>query len=231
MLVCHEHRFIYIQTHKTASTSTAITLSQFCGPMDVIPKLDEEGESIRCKKGIYPRNYLASLQDYTASDFLNVLIKRGQRRFKRKFRPHMPANEIRPLVGEGIWKSYFKFTFDRNPWDRQVSHYYFNTRKMGIRPKFEDWVQTTKRARLGNFEQYAIDGEVVVDYIGKYENLEADIVKVLAKIGIKNKIELPKAKSNYRNSQQNYKEYYTDETRDLVRDWYSDEIKTLSYEF
>jgi hypothetical protein len=41
----------------------------------------------------------------------------------------MPATEARALLNDDkIWRSYFKFAFDRNPWDRQVSFYHHRYR-------------------------------------------------------------------------------------------------------
>lgn len=231
MLISHEYRFIFISTHKTASTSTTIALSRFCGPMDVIPELDQEAEAIRREMGIFPNCYLAEPAEYTAKDIVSAVMKSGRKRLKRRFRPHMPACEVKPLVGEGIWNSYFKFSFDRNPWDRQVSHYFFNTRKRRERPEFDNWLLTDRRARLGNFEQYAIDDEIAIDFLGRYENLEEDISRVLNEVGIKEKVCLPRAKCQYRKSRKNYQAFYTDETRELIRNWYENEISTLDYTF
>ena len=46
----------------------------------------------------------------------------------RGFYPHIPAGEIRRLIGEQIRGDYFKFTIERNPWDGQVSLYHWHYR-------------------------------------------------------------------------------------------------------
>lgn len=48
MIVCHEHKFIFIKTRKTAGTSAEIALSQHCGTRDIItPMAPEDGRCAR----------------------------------------------------------------------------------------------------------------------------------------------------------------------------------------
>src|SRR5262245_57999721 len=57
MIISHRHKFIFMRTTKTASTSMEISLSRFCGPEDVITPVNEVDEPIRLEKGIKPQNY------------------------------------------------------------------------------------------------------------------------------------------------------------------------------
>ena len=43
--------------------------------------------------------------------------------------------------------------------------------------------------------------------------------------------ELPRAKGTFRQTKVPYREYYDDETREMVRDWYAREIELLDYAF
>ena len=84
----------------------------------------------------------------------------------------MPAAEARALIDDKVWRSYFKFAFDRNPWDRQVSFYHHRYRNEKAPPSFASFMHEDARARIDNYEIYSIDGDVAVDFVGRYENLE-----------------------------------------------------------
>jgi hypothetical protein len=47
MIVSHEHKFIFLKTKKTASTSIELALSALCGDGDVITLLTEIDEALR----------------------------------------------------------------------------------------------------------------------------------------------------------------------------------------
>ena len=47
MIVSHAHKFIYIKTYKTGSTSVEAALSGVCGPDDVITEASEQLRGVR----------------------------------------------------------------------------------------------------------------------------------------------------------------------------------------
>ena len=87
----------------------------------------------------------------------------------------MPASRVRDYVGEDVWRSYFKFAFDRNPWDRQISWYMYKTKTRAARPSFESFMASRRRAYVDNHELYLQDGALAVDFLGRYESLDADL--------------------------------------------------------
>jgi hypothetical protein len=96
---------------------------------------------------------------------------------------------------------------------------------------FSSYLHRKRRAWINYYEIYSIDGDPCVDFVGKFESLAADFRKALQEIGVDCEQELPRAKGNYRRSEKHYRDYYDDETRSIVNDWYTPEIRLLAYEF
>jgi hypothetical protein len=232
MIISHAHKFIFLKSKKTAGTAVEAALSQLCGPDDVITPYREESEQDR--KGLAPQNYRIDHPLKPKRPLLRRLLGRPERYYHASvgYYEHMPAWRVRAYVGEDVWRSYFKFAFDRNPWDRQVSWYLYKTKTKRTRPTFERFMQSKGRAFVDNFAIYTIDAEPAVDFIGRYENLEADLNRALAQAGVGQKIEVPRTNvTPNRDADLGYRSYFTAETRALVADWYAPEIKLLGYEF
>jgi hypothetical protein len=228
MIISHAHRFIFLKTKKTAGTSVELALSKLCGPEDVISPLTAIDEAKRSGK--------RGAQNWRLHgwwDSPRPLFKRRWFKFTAAdygFYNHMPAAEARALIDDRVWRSYFKFAFDRNPWDRQVSFYHHRYRGEAEPPPFSRFMHQDRAARLNNYDIYAIDGDVAVDFVGRYERLEEDLKLALDRVGI-NAPKLPRAKGTFRQTGVPYRDYYDDETREMVRDWYAREIALLDYEF
>ena len=71
------------------------------------------------------------------------------------------------------------------------------------------------------------EGRVIVDYIGRFENLVRDTGTVFKNLGIEG-ASLPHKNSS---SHRNYRSYYNDSTRDLVAERYARDIEYFGYEF
>jgi hypothetical protein len=230
MIISHEHKFIFLKTRKTAGTSIELALSQFCGPDDVITPISKSDEALRAP-GSEPRNW--RVHRWWQSPLSR--FKRGWRKLGPPdycFYNHIPAKQARALLDdEKVWRSYFKFAFERNPWDQQVSAYHFRYRRTENPPPFSDYMRNRRRVLINNYEIYSIDGDLCVDFLGRFENLAADFRKVLDEIGLSFEQELPRAKTNFRPRGKHYRDYYDEETREIVRDWYAPTIRLLGYEF
>lgn len=202
MLVSHEYKFIYLKSRKTASTS----LERYLLPY--------------CKNGL-------------------VDLKRA----------HKPAVEIKELVGEETWNTYTKICAIRNPWDKMVSYYFwkkrlsiFNKILYKLNPKWSNYNEAHQLDFKGFIKKQGNSNiDVKIFYINnqwqdyefiRYENLHDDLEKVCNLIGISyEKSKLGNHKSMYRPKESNYRNFYDDETRDLVGNVYSKEIEKIGYQF
>ena len=227
MILSHRHRFIFLKTRKTAGTSIEIALSSLCGPDDIITPLGE-GEELRTGNG--PRNYDIPFSDRTLEGKVRSLFG-VERKHDRAFHNHITAFKLRRIIDRKIWASYFKFTVERNPWDRLVSRYYWKYQSESERPEFRQFVLTEANSRkFHNFHVYSIGNRPVVDFIIRYEHLSEDFATVMTKLGIDHPPALERAKSGYR-EEKPWKDYYDNETREIVRKTFAREIKLMGYTF
>jgi hypothetical protein len=230
MIVSHKHRFIFLKTKKTAGTSIELALTKLCGDGDIITPLTEIDEARRVE-GRGAQNW--KLHGWWNSP--RPFWKRRPFKFTAAdygFYNHMTADATKALLNDDqVWRSYFKFAFDRNPWDRQVSFYHYRYRDKPSPPPFSRFIQTDGRARLNNYEIYSIGGDVAVDFVGRYESLESDLKYALAQVGLSLKGDLPHAKGAFRKDPRSYREYYDADTQSVVGDWYRREIDLLDYEY
>lgn len=231
MILSHEHKFIYIKTYKTGSTSIEAALSEVCGPRDVITEASEQLRGVRQKPA---QNFRLDHPAVPKRPIWRRVLGRPERHYNPSvgFYEHMPAWRVRAYVGEEIWRSYFKFSFERNPWDRQVSWYHYKTksRNDGTRPSFEDFNRDRRRAWVENWYLYTIESSIAVDFVGRYESLEEHFETVLSQIGLRGQIKLPKVNVSSGRSR-DYRAYYSDTSRAMIEAWYAPEIKEFRYDF
>lgn len=156
---------------------------------------------------------------------------------------HIPAVELREALGRSIWDSYFKFAIVRNPWDWFISQHFYNLQKHAtphdiralITPadvlKTEQFLRVYRGcewARTACQHAFVCDelGTVLVDYLGKYENLRKDFQILSSAIGARPS--LPHMNASVHS---HYRKYYSTDTRQLVRQLYARDIELFDYEF
>jgi hypothetical protein len=150
--------------------------------------------------------------------------------------PHAKPEKIRKRVGDAIWKSYFKFTIVRNPWDCFVSR--FERRRAREKEDaihgFDHFVREALNVNSSYY--FAADGSLIPDHGIRFENLESDYAAVCHRLRIPYE-RLPILKTCFRPRDESrkvlkhYTEYYTDETRDIVAVKYKQEIEFFHYKF
>ena len=149
---------------------------------------------------------------------------------------HVSARQLRPHVSDDVWKSYFKFGFVRNPFDRFVSTCFFLNRN---NPQFAaDAANFMKRAlTVPRFQQRVLvipqarlitdsDGEIALDYVGRYEDLQNCYDQICERAGIATTSLGRKNPSEHKA----YADYYDDELTERVADFYKDDLRRFSYE-
>ena len=163
---------------------------------------------------------------------------------------HLTAMDIRNHLGREIYDRYFKFAFVRNPYDRVVSEYHVRQRLLPrVKLSFRDFVlkRIAQKNRSGlwklflsgaekvledQFEAQADyvfdnDGTRLVDFIGKYENLQVDFEKICVRAGIK-AVTLPVMN---RSKHEGYRNYYDGETRKKIGEIYKKDIEAFGYDY
>jgi hypothetical protein len=230
MIVSHRHKFIFMRTTKTASTSMEISLSRYCGPEDVITPVNELDEPILLEKGIAPQNYTRPRRwwECRPKDIARLLLK-GTRPEKVLYWNHMSARAVRELVTPPVWDSYFKFCFVRNPWDRAISRYYWNLSRDSRLSDLDKSLR--KNDPNSNFEIYTINGEMAVDFVGKFENMQEDLAKICQRLSLAYDGWLPRTKAKSRIDKRHYSEVLSPVQADYIRQKCRREIELFNYTF
>ena len=234
-IISHTHGFIFLKTRKTAGSSIEIALAQYCAHGDTIVTAEDAVEyGMDRKVNQVVENSERTLGQHAAFGalYLKSVLKGNRAKRKRKLadhaysryggkaiKQHMRAADMREAVGEEVWSRYFTFCFERNPWDRLVSFYHWRTKSMNSPPEFKDFAmaalfgpperQSALKAKyFSNRPFYLSDGELCVDFVGRYEDLEADLARAAERLGLSWDGSLPDAKRGIRPAGRNYREYY-----------------------
>jgi hypothetical protein len=166
-------------------------------------------------------------------------------RIATKLPRHAKVVAAKELLPREFFDSLFKFAFVRNPWDLQVSSFHHIRRErpqyLGGHEDFEGflrWKLEPERPFQYHVDtsielqsDYLIDlhGRVVVDFIGRYERLEADFATACARIGMPVPA-LPHARKATDRGK-DYRAYYNADTADLVARHFAQDIELLGYAF
>jgi hypothetical protein len=208
MLISKKHNFIFIHVYKNAGTSITNALDPFAQH-----PLLRKTNRVLGKLSI-------------PSPFFDT----------RPYRGHITAFELMENLGKEKFDSYFSFAFVRNPWDWQVSLYTYAlknekhfqhelVKKLGSFEEYIKW-RCEKEVRFQKDFIYSKNNELLLDYVGRYENLNADFNKICSHIGIS--AFLPKLNVS---KTVLYKNFYNEETKELVRKIFKPDIELFGYDF
>jgi chondroitin 4-sulfotransferase 11 len=199
------------------------------------------------RMGIRTRNVVLGLRERFLLDFIFVHInKTGGSSVEKALGlrlDHSTALERRAKLGAAEWESRFTFTIVRNPWDKVLSHYAYRLRteqtNLGSRPvDFRTWVRLAygeqdpsyydkPKMFMPQFRWISDeDGRIIVDFIGRFERLEADFAKVCDRIG--RTTTLPHLKASPRGD---YRGAYDDEAAEIVASRFAQDVEAFGYRF
>jgi hypothetical protein len=200
-MISLQKRFLFVHIPKTAGNSIQTILREYSE--DHLVALRKEQDGIE-RFGLRNPNY--------------------------NIKKHSTLGEYRDALGNEQFRSLYKFTCVRNPWDRMVSYYFTPTQspEHWHRKKFR--VIISKAVSVADYlrlDQGEEDPFANVDYTMRFENLADDFRTVCGTLGIS-----PGALPRYnRSSREHYSKYYDDELRDLVRARFAAEIEQFGYKF
>lgn len=154
------------------------------------------------------------------------------------------------------FNNYFKFTFVRNPWERLVSEFLFRRKDKRQTLKEYFMALSVKKDRYSDLYRHILpqydfiydeNNNMIVDFVGRFENLGNDFDHVCKELGIADS-RLPHVNStdkagfakrigsklfasDKKAAKQHYSAYYDDELKEHVAEFYNNDIRAFSYRF
>ena len=227
MIISHLHKYIFIKTRKTAGTSIEIALSKYAGPRDVITPLHEKDEATRRHLGYPgPQNCRIPLKNYSLRTAYRSI--RGRR--PAVFFNHCSASFVKDHVDSDIWSTYFKFSVERNPWDKFISWYYWNNSTQS-KQSLSEFARTPRARVASNFSLYTIKSELAVDRVFLFEELPSAMIELSRRVGLPEVPILSRAKGGHRPNKRSYRELLSEETRNIIDEMHEQEIAMFKYSF
>jgi hypothetical protein len=151
---------------------------------------------------------------------------------------HLLATQVRQEVGPDTFAAYFKFSFVRNPFDKVVSQFVYMQRRKNLRDligmspddslsTYLDLIQRTKHVQWEEQWKFLCDedGQLLVDFVGRFETFEADVRAALKQLAIELDV-VPHANKSIR---ERHGDYYDEETRQIVASLYSRDFELFGY--
>lgn len=216
MLLSVKYNFLFVHIAKTGGTSVRAALAP-----------------LRWRDPLYIHQFITSRLSHMTGH-----------RIASKLPRHAKIITAKEMLPRELFDKLFKFAFVRNPWDLQVSSWHHLRRErphlVQHLPDFSSFI----RWKLNKDRPYQyhidtsielqtdylkdLDGTILVDFIGRYENLPTDYEEVCRRIGI-NAPSLPHKRQA--NDRTDYRTYYDEDTARLIADYFKPDIDVLEYSF
>ena len=227
-MICRDHNCLYVHIPKAAGQSIE---QFFMGLLNL--DWDQDREALCLQGNDDPTCGTEKLAHLSASEYVDC-----------------------GYLSEEEFAGLFKFSFVRNPWSRILSEYRY--RNYFHHLSFRDFV-LNKLPKPGWDDKYRHvmpqydmlhnqQGNLLVDFVGRFETLQQDFDRVCEQLGIadsqlphrnrsdKKSRDLKRKIRNYlymngENRHQGMADFYDDETRAAVAEYYSKDIETFGYQF
>jgi len=217
MLLSIKYNFLFVHIAKTGGTSVRAAL-----------------QPLRWRDPWYYPQFLCSRLSHLAGH-----------RLGSKFPRHARIVAAHEMLPQEFFRQLFKFAVVRNPWDLQVSSYHHIRRerphlvghirdfdhfirwKLDPERPYQFHVDTSIESQL----DYLVDlhGKLLVDFIGRYENLQQDFAHICSTLGL-GELSLPHKRKAV-DRRKDYRSYYSDGLADLVGEYFRRDIEGLEYRF
>ena len=230
MIISHLNKFIFLKTVKTGGTSLEAYLASFCDTRDIItpicPPID----------GHRPSNHRGWFNIFRALFDINELRTSGLGWLivdflrRRKFSNHLSGRQVRARVGHNLWRDYYTFCVDRNPWDKTLSHYHMLSARSNAPLSLDAYFEAGKfPVNVGMYTNR--DGSLIVDRVLRYEHLGEELVEVGARLGLPLEENVPRVgKVDYRSDRRHYTEVLSTKQIDCIAEAFAAEIALHGYE-
>lgn len=245
MFVSHKDNFIFVHTPKTAGSSIHIFLKDYYS----LKGKDREDP-------IPPIHHMKAKLFFKYNDNLNFFYKFAFVRnpFDRLVSAFSDFTQIRPkyvskrrriisLLGLNKYKYEYDFyeLVDNNYQSYEElcqKGVKFNNKNKSLKIKkhetFKDFCLKFAESGWLKDTHFIPQSELLcdnkkkllVDFVGKYENLESDLKTISEKIGIKIKISHHR-KTNHHN----YRNYFDQQTKEIIQNIYKDDLNLFGYSF
>ncbi|UCG38146.1 MAG: sulfotransferase family 2 domain-containing protein [bacterium] len=216
MLLSVKYNFLFVHIAKTGGTSVRAAL-----------------ERLRWRDPLYIPQFISSRLSHMTGH-----------RIASKLPRHAKIIAAKEMLPRELFDRLFKFAFVRNPWDLQVSSWHHLRRerphlvahvndfsqflrwKLDPERPYQYHVDTSIEHQVDYLKD--LDGTIIVDFIGRYENLLADYEEACRRIGIKPP---PLPHKRQARDRTDYRNYYTDETAEMVALYFKTDIDAFGYTF
>lgn len=146
---------------------------------------------------------------------------------------HDGYDRVKKKLGEEKCNDYFKIAFFRNPWSLIVSLFFHNRDNHQLPVNKSTIVEWINWYRGDAFTPYLFDknGNQVLDFIGRLENIDEDLNTACKEIGVPVTEKLSHVGKQIVGGRLHYKSYYDPSLIKKVENIFSKSLDVLEYEF